>query len=161
MPKEWQTTDAEQPDAGEAVKIGPSRAGLGDSGRNSMQGVRPVGDRLPRNHEWSGRTYHFENAIPQRRWRLENKYPKGVVYDARGFPDFSPYAIKEVQISHMTGEPGDFVHANKKAGIEEKPAGYTWHHHQDCRTMQLVPTDLHRNVPHTGGRAVQRAKEDV
>jgi hypothetical protein len=161
VPKEWKGKDVERSDASEAVKGGPTRKWLSDSGRASIRGPQPVGDRMPSNHEWAGRTYHFENAIPQRRWRLERKYPRGVAYDANGFPDFSPYATKEVKIPHMTGELSDFTQANKGAGIEKKPAGFTWHHHQDCKTMLLVPTDLHKNVRHTGGRAVQHAKEST
>ncbi len=34
------------------------------------------------------------------------------------------------------------------------PAGYTWHHVEDTKTMQLIPTDLHDAVKHTGGCAV-------
>lgn len=115
---------------------------------------------MPRNYEWAGKVYHFENAIPQRRWRLESKYPEGVAYDSNGYPDFSPYAKSTVKIRKMTGEPGDFSQANEKAGLPEKPTGFTWHHHQDCKTMQLVPTELHRNASHTGGRAVIHAKEN-
>lgn len=159
MPKEWGQRNQEQAEVGEAVKPSPSREKLGDSGRSSMRGPQPVGDRMPSNYEWAGSTYHFENAIPQRRWRLEKKYPEGVRYDSKGFPDFSPYATKDVKIPDMTGEPKDFAQANEKAGITEKPAGFTWHHHQDGKTMQLVPTELHRNVRHTGGCAVVQAKE--
>lgn len=161
MPKEWEENDRERADAGEAVKPPSSHKKLSDSGRSAMQGPQPVGDRMPRNYEWAGSTYHFEKTIPQRRWRLERKYPEGVKYDSNGFPDFSPYATKDVKIPHMTGEPNDFAQANDKAGLTEKPPGFTWHHHQDCKTMQLVPADLHRNVPHTGGRAVRHAKENT
>ncbi len=31
--------------------------------------------------------------------------------------------------------------------------GYTWHHHQDGRTMQLVREDVHESARHTGGSA--------
>jgi hypothetical protein len=30
---------------------------------------------------------------------------------------------------------------------------HTWHHHQDGKTMFLVPSDIH-NIPHTGGAAI-------
>ncbi len=33
----------------------------------------------------------------------------------------------------------DFAAANGAAGLQSTPRGYTWHHHQDGRTMQLVP----------------------
>jgi len=31
-----------------------------------------------------------------------------------------------------------------------------WHHVEDTRTLQLIPTDLHRVVRHTGGQAIIR-----
>jgi hypothetical protein len=36
------------------------------------------------------------------------------------------------------------------------PDGYTWHHHQVGKTMQLVPKNLHKEVKHTGGAAMKR-----
>lgn len=36
------------------------------------------------------------------------------------------------------------------------PAGYTWHHVEDGRTMLLVPSDLHSAVRHTGGASLIR-----
>ncbi|MBN1126825.1 MAG: HNH endonuclease [Sedimentisphaerales bacterium] len=44
--------------------------------------------------------------------------------------------------------------ANKMMGYPDTPKGYTWHHVEDGVTMQLVPTDLHQAVRHTGGVAV-------
>lgn len=32
--------------------------------------------------------------------------------------------------------------------------GYTWHHVEDGRTMQLIPQRLHNAVRHTGGCAI-------
>lgn len=37
--------------------------------------------------------------------------------------------------------------------FDKTPEGYTWHHHQDEKTMQLVPADIHRKTGHTGGVA--------
>jgi hypothetical protein len=34
----------------------------------------------------------------------------------------------------------------------------TWHHVEDLRTMQLVPTDLNGMVPHSGGAALARQR---
>ena len=40
---------------------------------------------------------------------------------------------------------------NYKVHINGKE--YTWHHHQDCKTMQLVETSVHSAcAPHVGGR---------
>ncbi|MGK3970047.1 HNH endonuclease [Sorangium sp. So ce118] len=52
--------------------------------------------------------------------------------------------------------PGDFRAASQAAGLSRTPEGYTWHHHQDGTTMQLVPSDIHRMTGHTGGFALGR-----
>ena len=39
-----------------------------------------------------------------------------------------------------------------------KPKDMTWHHHQDCKTMILVPKAINNNVPHSGGAANIRNK---
>lgn len=76
-----------------------------------------------------------------------------------GYPDFSAYSNKDVKIN-MTGDDyWDFKRANEKAGFNETPEGFTWHHHQDGETMQLIPSELHNNVPHTGGASVVADKE--
>lgn len=46
--------------------------------------------------------------------------------------------------------------ANKAVGYPKTPEGYTWHHVEDGKTMQLVPEDIHWEVMHTGGAAVIR-----
>jgi hypothetical protein len=56
---------------------------------------------------------------------------------------------------------GDFLNADGSPCIarvaEYRDANdLTWHHHQDMATMQLVPTDLHNNVPHSGGASLIR-----
>ena len=82
-----------------------------------------------------------------------------VAYDSLGFPDFSAYSIATVTIQ-MHGNrsyrdpDGDFGNANVKAGYARnggEPRGHTWHHHQDRRTMQLVPTKIHDAFRHSGG----------
>lgn len=158
-PGKGQQEQTKHREAGEAVKPSPSGKILSDSGRQSMQGPQPIGDRMPVNYEKAGTVYHFEDKKLRERRQLSKKYPEGVHFDSKGFPDFSPYAKESVKIQHMTGEPKDFTQANKRAGLAEKPDGFTWHHHQDCETMQLVPADLHRNVRHTGGRAILNARE--
>ncbi|HEX5748538.1 MAG TPA: HNH endonuclease [Archangium sp.] len=73
-----------------------------------------------------------------------------------GYPDFSPYAKKSVEIDMIGDHSQDFKNANKAAGIEgsNPPKGFTWHHKEDGVTMELVPQDLHNKVPHTGGAAI-------
>lgn len=44
----------------------------------------------------------------------------------------------------------------QQADIDEgrTPEGYTWHHNEEKRKMQLVDSDTHWNTRHTGGRCI-------
>ena len=46
--------------------------------------------------------------------------------------------------------------ANEAMGYPSTPKGYTWHHVEDGKTMQLVPQEIHQAARHTGGAAVIR-----
>lgn len=82
-------------------------------------------------------------------------HPKtGIPFDRNGFPDFSSVSRNTVQMPQTGNRAADFAAANRAAGLPSTPRGYTWHHHQDGRTMQLVPTDIHRATGHTGGVAL-------
>lgn len=74
-----------------------------------------------------------------------------------GYPDFSPYATKKVEIDMQGDHYYDFKKANKAAGYGDTatpPKGMTWHHHEDGTTMLLVPQDLNNKVSHTGGASI-------
>ena|GEM_PF-2187863 len=116
--------------------------------------VRKINNRNPINADVAGNVYPLM-ALPK---ELRQKYPHSVPFTGSGHPDFSRYAIKKVQIE-MTGKTTDFAKANKAAGLTETPTGYTWHHHQDGRTMQLIPSDIHKHVKHTGGSAIVKEKK--
>jgi hypothetical protein len=75
----------------------------------------------------------------------------GVPFDADGFPDFSDFATAEVKIELTGNRYLDDKAANQSLGFRKTPEGYTWHHHQDGTTMQLVPKDIHSKTGHTGG----------
>jgi len=79
----------------------------------------------------------------------------GVPFDAQGYPDFKAAGLVkvEVKITQTGSRPGDIRAANKAAGFEKTPEDYTWHHHQDGTTMQLVPNTIHLQTGHTGGFA--------
>jgi hypothetical protein len=142
--------------AEEAASSGPSTTqgelDLGGSGEAS-QATSPatntataqteiptIGGRLPINSKYAGGTH-----------------PSGVSFNQQGFPDFSPYAQKTVVIDDLTGQRAiDEALANKAAGYPSTPQGYTWHHVEDGKTMQLVPRDIHQATAHTGGAAVIR-----
>ena len=127
--------------------------------------VVQVGGRNPIKAEYAGKVYHaddlpdsIKNIYPD----IKIKYPDGVKYDVQGFPDFKPYTIKEVKLEKFT--PGNHRKDYDRATLEVrkadpnfvKPKDYTWHHHQDGTTMQLVPGDLHKDFQHTGGMSTTK-----
>jgi hypothetical protein len=72
-----------------------------------------------------------------------------------GFPNFSPYASHTARFPNgFQGTAADFAAANRQVGLPNTPRGFTWHHHQDTHTMQLIPTDLHEAIRHAGGVAI-------
>lgn len=90
-----------------------------------------------------------------------------------GNPDFSDYTFKTkaadgtpvdatVTIKIGDSREADFQAAREvmaeKLGVKEfdDPPGYTWHHKEDGTTMELVPSALHNNVPHSGGVSVSK-----
>jgi RHS repeat-associated protein len=116
-----------------------------------VHNVDCVGGRKPINSHYADSLYELTDPT------LNAKYPGGVRFTEDGFPDFSLYATYEVEIDMIGNTTTDFSAANKAAGLMSTPRGYTWHHHQDGKTMLLVPSDLHNAVRHTGGVAVKKA----
>ena len=79
-----------------------------------------------------------------------------VRFTAEGFPDFTPYADKIVSLEEWgPTRRADFARANKLAGFAKTPDDWVWQHAENG-TMQLVPENLHDNVPHTGGVALNK-----
>ncbi|CRG52394.1 hypothetical protein B7R74_19875 [Yersinia pseudotuberculosis] len=114
--------------------------------------VNPINGRLPLNSKYAGKIYPRE-SLPI---KIGKKYPHSVPFTKSGFPDFSRYSIKNVRIELGENRGVDFARADRAAGYSRKkprPKDYTWHHHQDSGYMQLVPTDIHAAVKHTGGIA--------
>lgn len=145
----YQHLDVYAKDRAEAVELFPLIINLVDEANHCCNGVGadPQGAK-PTLHKYTNSD--FAGSVKPVSEDLKAKYPDGVRFDAEGFPDFSPYAVKTVRI-HMTGTTADFAAANKAAGYSDKDPDYTWHHHQDRITMQLVPKDLHGDIRHTGG----------
>lgn len=77
----------------------------------------------------------------------------GIPFDKNGFADFSGVATKTVNVPH-TGTRTDVDAANRAAGFVKTPEGMVWHHHQDGRTMQLVPREIHQGTGHTGSKGI-------
>jgi len=127
-----------------------------------------LGARMPRwGQAFAGRRVDFSKpdlgarpgsrvTVPAERARLAREYPRGVRFTRAGHPVLTPYAVKRVHVDGLNGDmPHDNPLANAKAGIpgSRPPQGYSWHHVEDGKTMELVPRDLHYAVKHTGGRA--------
>lgn len=130
-----------------------------------------VHNRCNPNEKYAGQTRYIENDP-----KLAEKYPDGVFIKENGYPDFSPYKYNKGGFSgEVTFETPssagveagkclrgdcyyDFKMANKAAGFGDKvtdtPKGWTWHHCEDGKTMQLVPSDLHKKIGHDGGEKV-------
>lgn len=102
--------------------------------------IPTIGGRKPINSKWAGKTH-----------------PSGVEFDNQGFPKFGKHAEAEVSFDNLTGNvKKDAKLANDHLGLDKTPDGFTWHHHQDGKTLQLVPEELHNACRHTGGCAVIR-----
>ena len=134
------TKAAEDVDAKTGKLADVSEGGSG----SDLDGVRII------NKKYAGKTFELSGD-------LGKKYPKGVNFSKEGFPEFEPYSIKKVTINNLEGDAYyDFIKANEAAGYSSTPAGYTWHHVEDGKTMLLVPSDLHGAVRHTGGASLIR-----
>jgi RHS repeat-associated protein len=120
---------------------------------DDISDVSKVNGRFPINYKYAGQTLPLEKLPTD----VAVKYPESVKFTPQGFPDFSPYVVREVSIGNLTGDyVKDSQLANQAIGLNVTPQGYTWHHVEDGVTMQLVPQDLHQAVRHTGGAAVLR-----
>lgn len=80
------------------------------------------------------------------------------MFKPTGYPDFTPYAIKQVDIEITGKQPIDAARANARRGLKTTPNGMTWHHVENTKTLQLIPTELHDAVRHTGGVANKKGK---
>ena len=133
-----------------AKKIFTAAEEAARAGRKSVNNrkVRIPSDAVP------GKTYKLKGE-------LGKKYPDGVPISKDGYPDFSKYAKhRDTKIDGMKGDSTDFTKANREAGLNKTPDGYTWHHNENG-TMELVPTDVHGAVAHTGGASIARSAKEV
>jgi hypothetical protein len=124
--------------------------------------LSPFGTRTPKTGKWSkGRGNSAWTPGPDTRGRDEIlSVTKGKPIGFKdGYPDFSPYATHKVEITMTGNDAADFATANKAARLPETPEGFTWHHSEDGKTMQLVPSALNNNVPHSGGASIVSSKE--
>lgn len=101
---------------------------------------------------------------------LDGHNPRAIEY-RNGYPVFEPFAIDVggqpavISVSGLNGENGnDFdlsdAEINRRLGNPdppwEQPPNTTWHHHEDCQTMVLIPRDVHQYLRHNGGASSLR-----
>jgi len=112
--------------------------------------------------------------------QILDKYEIAGIEFKNGYPDFSSVMESEVTIDDFgTDRRINFNQADmKQADVWNeqgkdgktdwqpgdvsrwrKDNNYTWHECEDCKTMQLVPSEIHNNIPHEGGIAVAKKSE--
>lgn len=129
---------------------------IGDEPSNFLWGVVCKYTRLP----CSSKPEDVASALstspnPLRNAHLAGKvHPSGVRFKKTGHADFTGVAVVSVKIKQTGNRALDQRAANTAAKLEETPPGWTWHHVEDCITMQLVPTFIHEATGHTGGVAI-------
>lgn len=86
-------------------------------------------------------------------------------------PDFSEISKGNVEIENFKSKRNaNFVQADMKLaeqrGCDPSEVSkwradnrYTWHECPDCKSMQKVPTEVHGNIPHTGGVSRNKAEQ--
>lgn len=97
-------------------------------------------------------------------WReIKDEYGVESIPFNENKPDFSEVSKGTVEIEDFTDDrDSNFDQADEalaeQKGCEpedvykwRKEHKYTWHEGSDCKTMQKVPTEVHGNVPHSGG----------
>jgi hypothetical protein len=135
-----------------------------------LMATKPMNSRLPEKWYAKGGTISIDEKGT---WMYTNKEGISVSYP-NGYPDFSPYShptIKpvEIKVASPKNNKKDFENANSEAGLRkdsdppvpsknEPPEGYTWHHHEDGKTMVLVEDDVHDEFKHTGGQSKVNGK---
>lgn len=140
--------------------------------------TRPVAGKLPLNAEYAGSVYGPEDIRknnPKNPELAEDAVAaiqaageKGIRFKPSGYPDLDPFVYEsngikaQVEIQFSGNPKVDFDQADdmmrELVSDWRKPSGWTWHHHEDGKTMQLVPFEIHSLVDHTGGMATQKHK---
>jgi hypothetical protein len=122
--------------------------------------AEPVAGRLPANHAYAGEELP-RSLLP------EEFRQRGLKFKPTGYPDFTPYAMvlpngqKEIAIELTGSYKADAAMANSALGFKRTPRGWSWHHVEDGRAMQLVPEELHSVTAHTGGVAEYKHSHGV
>lgn len=99
---------------------------------------------------------------------IKEKYDIDGIPFNEGEPDFSEVSKAEVKIDDFSTQRSvNFFQADEQLSKEwnctpreaanwRKENNYTWHECKDCQTLQLVPSEVHNNIPHEGGISVAK-----
>ncbi|MBO0358829.1 HNH endonuclease [Hymenobacter sp. BT186] len=91
-------------------------------------------------------------------WKYTDWEHNSVVYEGE-FPNFGPHERQQVDIPDMQGNcTTDYIAANRLAPKGKILKNNTWHHHQNLRTMQEVPEEVHARFTHFGARSIIKAQ---
>lgn len=124
----------------------------------------------------------MENYVPENKWNTEAnpdnltlkeifaKYGIESIEFKDGYPDFTPVSKGDVSVEMTEKRYNNFKMADEALAKEKgctpeevkkwrEENNYTWHEHQDGKTMQKVPNEVHASVPHAGGISVIKRKE--
>ncbi|RZJ91679.1 MAG: HNH endonuclease [Hymenobacter sp.] len=87
-------------------------------------------------------------------WKYTDWEGNTVVYNGDE-PNFNPHQRQQVDIENMEGNcTSDFAEADEKAPLGPILDENTWHHKNNLKTMQEVPTDVHQRFTHYGARSI-------
>lgn len=113
----------------------------------------PDGDYIPGKANPDGKTWGG----------ILDKYEIDGINYKDGEPDFSELSRGSVEIESFSGirtdnfDKADIELAKQKGYSPEEVSkwreenGFTWHECKDMKTMQKVPSEVHNNIPHSGG----------
>lgn len=146
----------------------PKLEGFLPSSKGSWEGEKgdsiwkPDPDCVPLKSNPEGKTWE----------EIEDKYGIDGVKFKDGEPDFSEVAKATVEIDDFTGNRFEnFAQADSRLAEKwnaegrdgrtdwtardvaayRKENSLTWHERSDMKTMDLVPSEVHNNIPHAGG----------
>mgnify|MGYP000056562475 CR=1 FL=1 len=116
----------------------------------------------------------FYERNPDTTWNMtllrdETSYHFEGIPFSHGEANFSEVGKGSVEIEDFSDDRGaNFDQADEALALQRgcapeevaqwrKENHYTWHECNDCKTMQKVPSEVHGNIPHSGGISVYKA----
>lgn len=110
------------------------------------------------------------NPSNQTMGEIMDKYKIDHISFKGGYPVFSEISKGIAKISNFSdSRPDNFMQADIKLAEQyncspndikkwRQNNSYTWHECEDMKTMLLVPSEIHGNIPHKGGVSIIKTK---